>query len=181
MPRRINPKCIACAQLDAMQAQQLHGPDGDGCWDESRCHRRRSHYRHRRKHNETRRIQYQQQRGATGKDESVETISLSVAETSMAYANLYIWREKRKDAPVHAIGATVISEGKKVLEVKPIHCAGYRKRQLERYVEGKILPHLQTHYGIRHFANEIRLEPIECPIAECPLHDRFVQREARDE
>lgn len=180
MARRINPICIACAQLSAAQAQQLHGPQGDGCWDEKRCHRKRNHYRHRRQENEKRRIQYQQQIAARSVADSVETVSLSVAETSVPYGNLYIWREKRKDAPVHAIGATVISDGKKVLEVEPIHCAGYRKRQLERYVEGKVLPYLRSRYGITHFANEIRLEPIECPISGCPLSDRFETVEVMD-
>ncbi|NEZ54119.1 hypothetical protein [Adonisia turfae] len=173
MPRRINQKCVACAQLSAAQARQQHGPNGDGCWDEKRCHRKRSHYRNRRDSNEKRRAIYQQQILTTKADNEVETVSLDVAESSMPYANLYIWREKRKDAPVHAIGATVIHNGQKVLEVKPIHCAGYRRRQLERYVSQKMLPYLTERYGITHFSNEIRLEPIECPIPECPLKGGF--------
>ncbi|MEM9806919.1 MAG: hypothetical protein AAF959_16735 [Cyanobacteria bacterium P01_D01_bin.56] len=161
--------------LSAAQARQQHGPNGDGCWDEKRCHRKRSHYRNRRDSNEMRRAIYQQQVVVTKTDDDVETISLDVAEFSMPYANLYIWREKRKDAPVHAIGATVIHNGKKVSEVKPIHCAGYRRRQLERYVSQKILPYLTERYGITHFVNEVRLEPMECPIPGCPLKDAFEQ------
>ena len=52
MARRITKKCVACAQLSAADAQQLHGKKGDGCWDEKRCPRRRSHYRHRQRLNE---------------------------------------------------------------------------------------------------------------------------------
>ncbi|ESA37362.1 hypothetical protein N836_03390 [Leptolyngbya sp. Heron Island J] len=173
MPRRADPKCIACAQLSAEKARQLHGPQGDGCWNERRCHRKRSHYRNRREQNEKRRTNYRQQVAQQRADSRVETVSLAVTETSIPYANLYIWREKRKDAPVHAIAATVIQNGQKVLEVKPIHCAGYRKRQLERYMEQKVMPYLKERFGITHFSNEIRLEPIECPLKDCPLKEKF--------
>ena len=61
MPRRIDKKCVECAQLGAAQAQQLHGKAGDGCWNEKRCPRRRSHYRNRRQVNENRRSLYRQQ------------------------------------------------------------------------------------------------------------------------
>ncbi|MEM1239273.1 MAG: hypothetical protein AAGI45_05475 [Cyanobacteria bacterium P01_H01_bin.26] len=157
--------------MSVAKARQLHGEAGDSCWVEKRCHRRRSHYRNRQDLNEKRRVEYRRQ--AAKPDNGVERISLGAAESSLPYANLYIWREKRKDAPVHAIAATVIHNGQKVLEVEPIHCAGYRKRQLERYVEQKVMPYLKTRYGINHFSNEIRLEPMECPIKGCPLKESF--------
>ena len=47
MPRRVDKKCVACAQLGAAQARQLHGKQGDNCWHEKRCPRKQSHYRHR--------------------------------------------------------------------------------------------------------------------------------------
>ena len=172
MPRRVNKKCVACAQLNAAQARQLHGEKGDGCWNEKRCPRRRSHYRNRQRLNEQRRLQYQGSGGAAGEGQ-VEMVSLPVAEESMPYANLYIWREKRKDAPIHAIAASVFKEGSKVLEVAPIHCAGYRKRQLEKYVQKDVIGYLNARFGITFFADEIRLEPIECPIDGCPWGDRF--------
>jgi hypothetical protein len=169
MPRRISQKCVKCAQLSATDAQQLHGKSGDGCWDAKRCPRRRSHYRHRQQLNEQRRLQYQQPPSGAGLEQGqVETVALPVAESSAPYANLYIWREKRKDAPIHAIAASVFQNGSKVLEVAPIHCAGYRKRQLENYVQQKVMPYLNARFGITFFADEIRLEPIECPIAGCP-------------
>jgi hypothetical protein len=169
MPRRIDKKCVECAQLSAAQAQQLHGKKGDGCWSEKRCPRRRSHYRHRQVLNEQRRLQYQQQvSGAALDDEHVEMVSLPVAEPSVPYANLYIWREKRKDAPIHAIAASVFQNGAKVLEVAPIHCAGYRKRQLEQYVQKDVMGYLKARFGITFFTDEIRLEPMECPISGCP-------------
>ncbi|MDV3348628.1 hypothetical protein QGP82_08015 [Leptothoe sp. LEGE 181152] len=40
MARRINQKCVACAQMSVAKSRQLHGESGDGCWVEKRCHRR---------------------------------------------------------------------------------------------------------------------------------------------
>ena len=173
MPRQVDKKCVACAQLDAAQARQLHGKKGDGCWNGKRCPRKRSHYRHRQELNEKRRLQRQQVANDVPTVGVVETVSLSVAEVSIPYANLYIWREKRKDAPIHAIAASVFQNGSKVLEVAPIHCAGYRKRQLEKYVQKDVMGYLKARFGITFFADEIRLEPIECPIEGCPWHDRL--------
>ncbi|MBE9062291.1 hypothetical protein [cf. Phormidesmis sp. LEGE 11477] len=174
MARRVTKKCVECAGLSAKAAQLLHGKQGDGCWNEKRCPSKRSYYRNRQRLNEQRRLQYQQQGSevALG-EEQVEKVSLPVAEASVPYANLYIWREKRKDAPIHAIAASVFQDGSKVLEVAPIHCAGYRKRQLEKYVQKDVMSYLRARFGITFFADEIRLEPIECPIPGCPWGDRF--------
>ena len=175
MPRRVNKKCVECAQLSAADAQLLHGKKGDDCWNEKRCPRRRSHYRHRRELNERRRLEYQQQgSGVVSGEGAVETVALPVSnEASVPYANLYIWREKRKDAPIHAIAASVFQSGSKVLKVAPIHCAGYRKRQLESYIQKDVMSYLNARFGITFFADEIRLEPMECLIAGCPWHDRL--------
>ena len=175
MARRVSKKCVECAQLSAAQAQQLHGKTGDGCWHDKRCPSKRSYYRNRQRLNEQRRLHYQQQVSDVVSEEGqVETVTLPVAEASVPYANLYIWREKRKDAPIHAIAASVFQDGSKVLEVAPIHCAGYRKRQLEKYVQKDVMGYLNARFGITFFADEIRLEPIECPIAECPWSVRFI-------
>ena len=171
MPRKISHKCIACAQLSAQKAQQLHGPEGDGCWVNSRCRRRRSHYRNRLDVNEKRRSAYRQQDSdGTPSQSPVETVSLEVAENAVPYATLYIWRERRKDAPVHAISASIFKGGAKMLEIEPIHCAGFRRRELEDYVQKKMMPYLKARYGIKVFADQVRMEPIECSIEGCPLH-----------
>ena len=172
MARKIDKKCVECAQLTAGQARALHGPKQDNCWKEKTCHSKRSTYRNRLRRNEQRRLKYRQQvAGEASDDERVETVSLPVAEDTIPYANLYIWREKRKDAPIHAIAASVFQDGAKVLEVTPIHCAGYRRRQLENYVQRDIMSYLNARFGITFFAEEIRLEPVECQIEGCPYHD----------
>ena len=61
--------------------------------------------------------------------------------------------------------SSVFQNGSKVLEVAPVHCAGYRKRQLEKYVQKDVMGYLNARFGITFFADEIRLEPIECSIA----------------
>ncbi|MGB3766235.1 MAG: hypothetical protein WA947_06715 [Phormidesmis sp.] len=167
MPRKISKKCMECAQLSAPVAQRLHGPDGDGCWVESRCRRRRSHYRNRLEVNEKRRSTYRESDAPA--QPTVETVSLTVAEDVTPYATLYIWRERRRDAPVHAISASVFQGSSKVLEIEPIHCAGFRRQELENYMQKKVMPYLKARYGITFFANQIRLEPIECPIKGCSL------------
>jgi hypothetical protein len=42
MARPDQEKCRLCSKLTAPAAKQLHGPDGDRCWDEAYCHKRRS-------------------------------------------------------------------------------------------------------------------------------------------
>ena len=182
MARRITKKCVECAQLSAAQAQLLHGKKGDGCWNEKRCPSKRSYYRNRQRLNEKRRSLYRQQVSAKKPaGDQVETVSLSVAEESAPYANLYIWREKRKDAPIHAIAVSVFQNNSKVLEVAPIHCAGYRKRQMEKYIQQDVMSYLNARFGITFFADEIRLEPMECPIKDCPWHDRLTSSKNRFE
>ena len=47
MPRPSQEKCRLCSKLSTAEAQLKHGSTGDNCWDPSRCHDRRSYYRHR--------------------------------------------------------------------------------------------------------------------------------------
>lgn len=191
MPRRINPKCLACAQLEANDAIALHGPEGDNCWDSSRCPRRRSHYRNRRENNAKRRAQWQTQqtmasashglvRHEPGSDAS---ISLSLGDNNVPevivikpdlepVAYLYLYRETRKDAPLHALAISVWEGKEKLIEIAPIHCSGLRNRQIQSYLQ-KSLNYLQARYGIKKFEPEIRLEPVECPIQPCPLKIRL--------
>ena len=162
MPRRVDPKCLECAQLSVIEARQQHGPEGDGCWDDSRCHRRRSHYRNRRDNNASRRSQYQQ-----GKSTNVpETLTVSLTLKPVAY--LYLYRQKRQDAPLHAIAVSVWEGNQRVLEVEPIHCAGMRNQQIQGYLM-EVLNALKQRFGITKFEPEVRLEPMECPIQPCPL------------
>ncbi|MGP1373857.1 MAG: hypothetical protein ACTS3T_13595 [Almyronema sp.] len=165
MPRRVNPKCLACAQLSAAEAQQRHGSTGDNCWNEKICPRRRSHYRNRKDNNSKRRSRYRQQISQSADGEWVE---MEIPLVLPAVAYLYLYRDKRKDAPLHAIAASVWQGDVKLMEVKPIHCAGLRNRQIQTYLS-QVLAQLGDRYGITKFEPAIRLEPLECPIGGCAL------------
>jgi hypothetical protein len=171
MPRRINPQCLHCAQLSVDQARQLHGEQGDGCWEESRCHRKRSHYRNRRDNNAFRRSTYRQTIQDHQSDQAPETISIAIALKPVAY--LYLYRQKRQDAPLHAISVSVWEGEKHLLDVTPIHCAGMKNQKIQTYLMD-VLKTLRERYGITKFEPEIRLEPTECPIESCPLKPHLV-------
>lgn len=170
MPRRIDSKCLNCAQLSVAEARQQHGPVGDNCWTESRCHRKRSHYRHRRDNNASRRSQYQQVRQQQQAVTSTATLEVSLDFKPVAY--LYLYRQKRQDAPLHAIAVSVWQGDQQILEVKPIHCAGMRNQQIQSYLM-EVLKTLKQQFSITKFEPEIRLEPTECPIRPCPLKPKM--------
>ncbi len=166
MPRRINPQCLHCVQLSVEEARQLHGDQGDGCWEESRCHRRRSHYRNRRDNNASRRSTYRQAVQENQSGQNPEIISIPIDLKPVAY--LYLYRQKRQDAPLHAISVSVWEGENHLLDVTPIHCAGMRNQKIQEYLMD-VLKTLRERYGITKFEPEIRLEPTECPIKNCPL------------
>jgi hypothetical protein len=166
MPRRIQPKCLACSRLSAIDAQQLHGSDGDGCWNPKICPRRRSHYRNRAENNAKRRGQ----RASTKADSSpVATITVAVKLSPVAL--IYLYREPRKDAHLHAVAVTLWQGNQKLAEIQPIHCMGMTNRQVNQYLRD-ILQVLNQQYGITEFEPEIRMEPSECPLMPCPLKQR---------
>lgn len=166
MPRKIDPKCLDCVQLATAEARQLHGPDGDGCWQETRCHRRRSHYRNRRDINAERRSLYRETIAAQQSAIAPDTLTVAMPLQPVAY--LYLYRQKRQDAPLHAIAISVWQGNQRLLEVTPIHCAGLRNQQIQAYLK-QVLGTLRQSYGITKFEPDIRLEPEECPIDNCPL------------
>lgn len=166
MPRKIDPKCLECARLPVAEARQLHGPKGDGCWQEQRCHRRRSHYRRRRDVNAERRSLYRQ--AVEEKKAAIAPNTMTVPILLKPVAYLYLYRQKRRDSPLHAIAISIWQGDQRLLEVDPIHCAGLSNQQIQAYLI-EVLGKLRQTYGITKFEPEVRLEPIECPIANCPL------------
>ena len=156
MARSINSKCLTCSRLSVSEAREIHGPRGDGCWNEKTCHRRRSHYRHRGDNNSRRR----------SLKKGHQTIAIAAETPPVAY--LYLYREKRKDALLHAIAVSVWQGSEKILEIEPMHCAGMRNQQVNQYLQA-IQLQLDDRFGIRKFESVLRLEPAECPIQNCPL------------
>jgi hypothetical protein len=173
MPRRINKKCLGCAQLDANEAIDLHGPEGDGCWDPKRCPRKRSHYRHRQDTNAKRRGERAAALAGVAVAEgssplvTPEVIELQGPVAAVAY--LYLYRDKRQDAPLHALSIAVWKGPDKIAELPAIHCGGLRNRQVQDYLQ-KAIDGLKERYGIYKFEPEVRMEAMECPLRPCPLH-----------
>jgi hypothetical protein len=104
-------------------------------------------------------------------DQAPETISIAIALKPVAY--LYLYRQKRQDAPLHALSVSVWKGEQHLLDVTPIHCAGMRNQKIQEYLMD-VLKTLQERYGITKFEPEIRLEPTECPIKSCPLKSHVV-------
>jgi hypothetical protein len=177
MARSINPKCLACSQLPVEAAKQLHGEAGDGCWNDRVCHRRRSHYLNRDDNNQKRRGQYTQKKAEVAilsrscKPKSL-VVTPEIPPTVPAIALIYLYREKRKDAHLHAVAISVWQGDQKLEQFQPTHCMGMTNMQVRQYLQG-ILQELNQRYGIREFEPEIYRDPSLCPIVPCPLKDQL--------
>ncbi len=160
MGRQIPAKCLKCAALSAVQAKQQHGPEGDRCWDSTRCPSRRSYARHRD------RINLKRSRQRRTPVDGPSRSELDWQQT--VYAVLHIWREARENSPVHALGI-VIWQGNETLATIPvIECVGAVPHQIHRYLENT-LAQLTADYGIHKFAALSRHDPTTCPVRPCSL------------
>lgn len=171
MPRPPNPKCLACVQLSRPEAMRVHGPvddGGDGCWNLKRCDRKRSHYRDRKENNAKQRQNYHAKKPALLSETGAESISIPV--TAPPVGLLYLYRENRKDAHLHAIAVSVWQGNDKLAEVEPVHCMGMTNRQVNLYLKN-VLQTLNERYEIMEFEPPRRMEPCECPLLDCPLKE----------
>ncbi len=160
MARPSSEKCRLCSKLSITQAQERHGSEATGCWNDAHCHQRRSYYRSRELYNKSRRL----------KRQSPENIPLEVPITPAPAAVLHLYRE-RVDAPLHAIGAELWMGQDKVAAIEPVHCLGLTSRQVATYLQ-EVLQVFSHKYevAIAKFAAQVELDPSRCPIAPCPLH-----------
>lgn len=148
--------------LTAEKAKELHGANGDNCWNASVCYSRRSHARHRDRRNQTRNMKRA--------GNLVEDISIDIEEFSELYfATLIIYRLAGEATPVHAIGAEIWKGQQLQAKIQPIHCLGMVRGQILSYTT-KMLKVLGTNYGIKKFASLERLSPDRCPIRPCSHH-----------
>ncbi|MGG6295560.1 hypothetical protein ACQ4M4_14295 [Leptolyngbya sp. AN02str] len=155
MPRRLNRKCVACAELSVEDAIALHGDEGDGCWEPSKCHRRRSHYRHRDDNNRRRRRQ-----GLAVKD--------GLLPSPTAYGAVLLLVRDGADQPIHAIGVEIWQGNQKIEAIAAQHTIGMRSRDIQTYLQ-ELLGKLTESYGIAKFDPPPKEIPIsQCPIPACP-------------
>jgi hypothetical protein len=148
--------------LSTADAQQRHGPEGTGCWDATRCHQRRSYYRHRDRYNSNRRQNRQAQ------EDNIEVVPVP----SVPAAVLYLYRQ-RVDAPIHAVGAELWLGQEKKAAIAPVHCFGLTAGQIATYLQ-QVLQVFSQKYGngkrLDKFTSQIELDPQTCLIRPCPLH-----------
>lgn len=177
MARSIDPKCQQCSHLPIETAKAIHGESGDGCWNDRVCHRRRSHYLNRDDNNQKRRGRYAQIRAINSAEQRFckpegTVIAPEKPPTVPPVALIYLYREKRKDAHLHAITVSVWQGDQKLEQFQPTHCMGMTNTQVRSYLQG-ILQELNERYGIREFEPEIYRDPVLCPIVPCPLKDQL--------
>jgi hypothetical protein len=83
-------------------------------------------------------------------------------------ALLYLFRENRQDAHLHAIAVAVWQGNQKLAEIEPVHCLGMTNRQVNEYLRN-VLAVVGDRFRITEFEPPIRMEPMECPMSECPM------------
>jgi len=165
MAKGIPEKCKKCALLSATQAQELHGSDGDNCWNPAVCYSRRSYARHR---DRRKLIRYHKQ----NTDQSELTVNIDEFANTF-WAVLIVYRRTGTDTPIHAIAAEVWKGQEKFGAVAPIHCIGMTATQVHSYVQ-KVLELLDSKYSIKKFASQERLDPTLCPLRPCPCYPNLL-------
>lgn len=180
MPKALPEKCRLCAKLSAIEAKQLHGQAGDGCWDAKVCPNRRSYARHRDRRNLTRNQKRWAEQGRIPvslndeplaeplleelrQSQAVKQIEFTTALPETGYAAVLQVYRRAVDAPLYAVGGEVWQGTRKEAEITPVHCARLTPRQVEIYVE-RLLKKLTELYGIRKFAALEELSPELCKI-----------------
>lgn len=170
MGRPINKVCLECSKLSQKDAITRHGPGTEtACWNPKTCPRKRSHYRHRRENNEKQRAHYRDRKPKLTPVGTTETLSIPVQTPPVAL--LYLYKEKPKDAHLHAMAVSVWQGSEKLAEIEAVHCMGMTNTQVNRYLR-EVLRVLRDRFGITEFEPPIRMEPSECEIPECPLKDK---------
>lgn len=150
MPKPLSEKCALCAKHDTAWARAHHGGKG-GCWDDCRCHQRRSFYRSRAKH--------------IAQGSEVPKVAIEVPE--VYYATLIRWQSS-DGAILHALGAEMWRGSKKVCEVEPVHVHGFTPRVI-REIGAKMLKALNEHAGqdISQYRSVQDVDMKKCPIEDC--------------
>ncbi len=69
------------------------------------------------------------------------------------------------------ISAVVWQGNQKLAEIVPVHCLGMTKRQVNEFLRN-VLEVVGEKFGITEFEPLIRMEPMECPMSDCPLKSK---------
>jgi hypothetical protein len=164
--RADSEKCRLCSKLSTQEAQERHGVTGDCCWEDQRCHNRRSYYRHRGVRNHHRK---QKRRGEQVIAETGATAILDIPVPAVPAAVIH-WYRETKDAPLHASGAELWMGNDRVAKIESVHCLGLTELQVKTVLL-RILDGFSQHVGMKveRFRSSVELHPQNCPIRPCPL------------
>jgi hypothetical protein len=171
MARPDSEKCRLCSKLSSQEAQARHGNVGDGCWDDAKCHNRRSYYRHRGIRNHTRKQRRRNEMQNLGKDVDCNTtVTIDIPVPAIPAAVVH-WYRETKDSPLHALGAELWVGNDRVAKIEPVHCLGLTELQVKTLLL-RILDGFSQHSGLKleRFRTAVELHPLNCPIRPCPLH-----------
>lgn len=182
MPKALPEKCRLCAKFTAVQAKQIHGADGDGCWDSTVCPSRRSHARHRDRRNQARNLKRWSNQGQVaitlGDSEPALTqqpvvnagspnqIQFETQLPNFSYSAVLQVYRRSVDASLHAVGGEIWRGTVKEADIAPVHCTNLTARQVEIYLE-RLLKKLHQVYSIRKFSSKEELHPQCCPLFGC--------------
>lgn len=160
-----NSKCLTCPAVPIDQARQLP------CWQETRCHRRRSHYRHRAQNNTQQRVGYRRKQAQTASvDPSEAPLTLIVPTRPPQPAAFLVLYQQTKESPVHAVAGEVWLGDRKVGHFQPQHVYGKKAKEFNQVLTDMSLV-LKQQFGVSAFEREvIVLSPQACPLSPCPLH-----------
>jgi hypothetical protein len=145
MPASVGHNCSACSKIDISEVKLKH------CWDEKRCHRRRS---------DERRKADRSVHDAKGRE------SIEVESPQIYHGILQLWREPREDAPLHAIGLEIKLGDESIAIVAPVHCAGWMPSQVHQYID-RIVEFTSEKYQFKKFSSFVILSPSRCSIQGC--------------
>lgn len=120
--------------------------EGDGCWNDLKCHKRRSHYRHRSERNLKRVVLRQIQ----GVPDTPETIEFSPSlPLSKQFPVLILYTDHpphpKQKILVHAVGAELWLGTEKQVRIEPVHSFALSKEQF----------HALTQQILKRFSNTV--------------------------
>jgi len=167
MPRIPPKKCVSCSRLSAADAQDLHGPDGDRCWNPKNCYFRRSYYKNRQSYVE-KRWQQRHPGESRQKSETLESmIEVPLLEYPVAILQMY---RSNASSDVHAVSAELWIGGKLASRVEPVHCLGLTEGQVKAHLR-RVLRAFSEHHGfeLTAFGSQVSIDPVTCPLQPCPL------------
>lgn len=151
----------------ATKAKELHGVDGDRCWNPKVCYFRRSYYKNRQSYVEKRWQQRHPGESRQGTKDQEVSLDVPLLEYPVAIIQMY---RSNASSDVHAVGAELWLGGKLASRVEPIHCLGLTEGQVKIHLR-RILRAFSEHHKIEltAYGSQVSIDPIACPLKPCPL------------